>query len=439
MLVQEASPGSRIHVRFPFPMKIAVALAGLTFLVFSQAYAAAGPESNWSRFRGPDGSGVAKGITLPAEFKGEIWKSELPGNGTSSPVVWGERVFLTADSAEKPGTLLLLAYELKDGKEAWRYEVPYDTFALHKFNNAACATPVADAERVYVQFTSGEKQGILAVTHAGKEVWKIGELCGFDSEHGSGASPVIIDDVLIVSSENTMAGASNIYGLEPKTGKKLWTLPRPAVKTSFSTPASRKLAEGGHEVIISTTATGFAGIDPKTGKVRWEYKPGDLSRRAVGSPTLLGPDSVFATFGEGSNGKESMAVRTPSPGGGGAATATPIFRFDKDIPYVPSPVAADGLLYFVGDNGIMHCCKATDGTRIYSERIGLPVFSSPIIVGDKVYVASKNGVLFALATGTTFKLLGKTELGEPVNATPAVTADSLIVRGEKHLWRLGGK
>ena len=391
----------------------------------------------WTRFRGPNGDGLSDCKTIPASFdeKDFNWKVEVPGEGYSSPVLWGDKIFLTAnDKGREGGFLKVLCYSAKDGTKLWEWEEKYAPHHINgKFNNFASTTPVVDAERLYVSWTTGESREVKAFTHDGDEAWQISR-AGFDkTDHGSGASPIIAGGVLVIPNEST-GSDSSVLGLDPKDGTTVWELQRTNAKDVYSTPMIAKF-DGVESLVFVGTSNGFTGVDPKKGTVQWQYNPG-FRMRSVGSPVIVG-DSVFATLGQGGGGKESAAVRVK----GGKAELN--YETSTGLPYVPTPVVFEGLMYFLNDAGLLSCVKGADGTKVYdrvrlSEGRSAKWFSSPICVNGVLYCASTDGQMVMVKAGAEYKEVGRFHFGEGVNATPAVAGGKMYIRTAGHLISLGG-
>ncbi|MCA1964779.1 MAG: PQQ-like beta-propeller repeat protein, partial [Prosthecobacter sp.] len=360
--------------------------------------------TDWSRFRGPNGSGVAQTTGLPEKVTPEttVWQVEL-GKGWSSPVLWQDKVIVTAEpSAGKRAVILLSA---KDGAEIWRYEEPFTEHKKHNFNSFTSSSPFVDAERIYINWCSGNTIQALALDHTGKVVWRNDHVADYIHEHGTGISPIVVDGVMIVRSEFDWQRDGKVYtedpaqqawkacivGLDAKTGKQLWKTELPNCLNTYSTPVIHKRADGKSEVICTNNASGVMGIDPATGKKNWQYNPG-FSQRSLGSGVLDG-DRYFCTFGTGGGVKEFAAIDVS-----GAEPKPVPFEFSKGLPYVPSPLVMDGLLYLLGDGGILKVADFKSGKMLYEERVNgsagsSKFFSSPVAGDGKIFAGSQQGDL----------------------------------------------
>lgn len=386
----------------------------------------------WTRFRGPGGSGLSNAKNLPVEIieTNIKWRVDLPGNGHSSPVLWGDTIFLTTSSGGKSGRRSVVALSAKNGAEKWRSEHRFTPYSQHRFNDFASSTPCVDAQRVYVTWTSPEGVEVLAIDHAGKLAWSktVGE---FSAVHGSSTSPVLAGGVLVIGNHGEK-GESFIIGLDAKTGEEKWRVKRETGSTgAYNTPALRTI-DGGGELVFSSTAHGLTAIDPATGKIRWEHDPG-FSKRCVGSPVISG-DIVFAAAGSGGGGKESTVVRIVD------GKPQPAWKSGKKgLPYVPTGIAFEGLLFLLSDGGVMSCRRAADGELLWQKRvIGAP-YASPIIVGGRIYCCSKEGKLVVLKAGEKYAPLGSYKFPDGIYATPAAAGGRLYVRTFSQLFCISGR
>lgn len=402
----------------------------------------------WPGFRGPAGSGVCESAKVPVRFSEAefTWRIPLPGKGVASPAVWGGTIFLTA--AEGQQSRHVLAYSAKDGKERWRWTEGFAVHNKHNFNEFASSSPCLDRERVYVFWTSGAEAEALALTHEGKVAWRQ-TLGAFRGDHGSASSPVLHAGVLFLFWDDADKKQTEYAGLNPSTGAFVWrkTLAWPAseLKTSYSTPAVRTSAKGQAEVIVTSMPFGVQSIDPRTGAVLWSYNHG-VKERTVGSP-VVADGIVFAAWGSGNGAKDHVALVPGTETASGKPEVAwrwtkPDGNADsKGIPYVPTPLAHQGLLYFWGDSGLLEVVEARSGQVVYGpERVEGRFFSSPLLLGEHLYCASRDkNEMVVVKAGRQFELISRNPLGSGVNATPAVAQGALIIRTDTELIRVGGE
>jgi len=419
-----------------------IALVGLTLNATAK--------TDWARFRGPNGSGVADTTGLPSKVddSNTAWKVEL-GKGWSSPVLWGDKVFVTAET--NPGKRAVLCLNAKDGSEAWRYEVAYVEHKKHNFNSFASSSPFIDAERIYINWSTGTTIQALALDHTGKLLWHNDHVADYIHEHGTGVSAVVADGIMLVRSEfdtekngkdltyspEQKNWKSGFYGLDAATGKQVWKLELPNCLNTYSTPLVNPRADGSNEFVCADTGSGVMGIDTKTGKMNWQHNPG-YGQRSLGSPAFAG-GQFFCTFGSGGGGKEIASLDLT-----GKEPKVVELGLTKGMPYVPSPLVVDGNLYLLGDGGILKCIDYKTGAEHYDERLNgsagsSKFFSSPVAGDGKIFCGSQMGDLIIVKAGTKFEQLSATKLDSPINASPAIGDGRIYVRTEKMLWCIGSK
>ena len=393
----------------------------------------------WTRFRGPNGTGESEATTIPAKWtEAEMnWKIKLPGVGHSSPVLWGEKIFLlSADPTN--ATRYVLCINAADGKENWRREYPGQKHHLHDRSSFASCTPTVDAERVYVAWSDPDHTRLLAFDHSGNEAWNL-DLGPWVSQHGFGTSPILYDDLVVVTcyhEPTKRAGepdpkTSFIVGVEKGTGKIRWRTERKVDTTSYSVPCIRKGESGEDELICCSTAEGIFALDPKTGKELWSM-PTAFSMRTVSSPQLVG-DLVLGTTGSGGGGNYVIAIR---PG----SEPKVEWEIKRQAPYVPTPIAYGNLLFLFEDkSGFATCVNAADGKQLWQQRLNTAFSGSPVRAGDKLFCVDEAGTVICIAAAPEFKELGRTELKELSRSTPAIAGGRMYIRTISHLHSVGGK
>jgi outer membrane protein assembly factor BamB len=418
------------------------------FLIAGCAAVTSARADNWPRFRGPNGTGVANGQDLPVHFgeqSGILWKTPLPGLGNSSPVVWGDRLFLQT-SSDDGRERSLLCLSVADGKILWSRSVPGRRAAKHPKNTYASSTPATDGERVYACFWDGKDVLLAAYDFDGKKLWDR-NLGPFRSQHGVGASPIVYRDKVIFANdqdarkkdgEPVSEYASTLLALSGRDGSIVWQVPRLSYRACYSAPFLRKVAGAPPELVLVST-TEVTGYDPETGAKNWSWHwkfATKMPLRMTGSPAYH-ESTLFAISGDGNGDRQMAAVRLDGTG----TQTKPQLRWEnrKNFPYVPSLLAHGDYVFFVNDLGIAGCFAAKTGKRVWFERLkGARSFiASPVLVDGKIYAASEDGDVFVLAAEPTFKLLARNPLGEPVSASPAVADRRLFIRGEHHLFCIG--
>ena len=406
---------------------------GLPFLT-----APSTPAQEWTRFRGPNGQGHSAATNLPERWtEADLnWKVALPGQGHSSPVLWGDKIFLmSADAGTATRYVLCLA--AADGRELWRREYASQTHRIHMRNTYGSSTPAVDAERVYVAWSTPTRLTLLALDHDGRDVWDL-DLGPVVSEHGFGTSPMLYQDMVILSNSQQaeelepgqLPGKSAMLAFEAKTGKLRWSQPRVSSRVCFSTPCIYEPGGAPPELICTSTSDGIFSLDPLTGQENWK-SPGTLTMRVVNSP-LVADGLIIGSVGSGGGGNYIAAVRPGRP----PQTA---YIVKKSASYVPTLVAKDGLLFMFNDKGVVSCLELQTSEFIWQERVSRGFSGSPVMGDGKLYVIDDDGTVHVLAAARQYQLLSSNPLGEPTRSTPAIAGGRLYFRTLSHLVSVGGK
>lgn len=373
----------------------------------------------WTRFRGPNGSGIST-AKIPEKWSDDVrlWKTDLPGAGHSSPVVWGGRVFLT--SAEAEGAKRnVLCLDAETGKIVWSRGYDMQPHHKHVLNSFASATAAIDSDRVYVSFTEPDHQWLLALDHAGTEQWRH-DLGPFASQHSGGTSPVCVNDLVVLGNEQD--GTSKIVALDAATGRLRWETPRRTDMVSYSTPCLYQPADGRAQLVFLSSAHGIAAVEPASGRPLWETTVFD--KRTCSSPVIAG-EMILGTCGSGGGGTYVVSVR---PGTTADGPFEEVFRIAKGAPYVPTPVVAGSRLYLWNEKGVVTCAHVEDGSTVWQERVGGNFFSSPILCGDRLLCVSDQGEAVQVQAGDTFAERGRNALDDECRSTPAVSGGKLFIR-----------
>jgi len=407
--------------------RIAALLAGFIGVLCLPAVA-----ENWPRFRGPNGTGVSEENGFPATWSpGDYaWKTRLPGLGHSSPCVWEDHVFVT--SAEGNGlTRHLMDISASTGKVRWTWSMPSETHKIHKLSSYASATPTTDGKRVYVPFSKESEYALYAFEFDGKPIWKT-VLGPFESQHGSGTSPIIFEDLVIIG--NDQDGTSSIVAVDAASGDVRWNVKRNEKGTDQATCYGTPLLvthNGKQELILTSKGDGFTSLDPRTGKLNW--RANIIPERVVGSPVLAN-DLIIGYSGAGGEGKFMAAVQL---GGAGELDETRVaWKRIRMIPYVPTPIAYDEHIYLWGDKGVVSCVQAKTGNNVWTQRLPGEYSGSPICVDGKLYCVAQSGDVVVIAASPKFQELGRTPIGESSHATPAISNGRMFIRGFDHLFCL---
>ena len=429
-------------------------------LLFTMATVSAG--QHWPSFRGQDASGVAETASPPVSWdvsggRNVAWMTPIPGFGHSSPIVWGDRVFLTSAVAlqpvagpgqgetappvnseeyraletRTPHSWRLYCLDRRTGRILWErtaYEgVP--RVKRHAKASQASATPATDGTRVVTMMGS---EGLYAYDMEGRLLWKedfgrldVGYVDDPTDEWGPASSPVIHDGLVIV--QNDRHENSYVAAFDVATGEERWRVGRDEMP-AWSTPV---VHEGERSTIVTNSPRFIRGHDPATGKEVWRIPDGTQVK--VVTPVVAG-DLVIVTGGYPTGGRPIFAIR--------AATGEIAWQLDRGSSYTPTPVVYQGILYVCVDNGVLSAYEVGTGKRLYQQRIATDAggFSaSPVAAGGRLYFPSEDGVVFVVRAGREFQLLARNDMREMCLATPALSGDLLLVRTRTHLYALRGE
>lgn len=416
-------------------------LSSIAATIVAMAYTH-GSAQEWTRFRGPNGSGESETSTIPASWteKDLNWKVELPGLGNSSPVLWGDKIFLLSANPED-ATRYVLCLNVANGKTLWQRDYPGVAHKLHPKSSYGSCTPACDAKQVYVAWSDPESTRLFAFDHAGNEKWSI-DLGPWVSQHGFGTSPMLYDDLVILTISQEPAQnpkdtrepkESFIVAVEQATGKIRWRTPLKVDVACYTVPCIRKNDTGQDELISCSKAEGIFALDPRTGRQVWSA-PGVFTMRTVSSP-VLASGLIFGSTGQGAGGHYVVALK-PGP------QPTVAYEIKEQAPYVPTPITKGELMFLWADkSGVVTCINSATGKQVWQERLSGAAFygGSPVRAGDKLFIVDETGIVFCLAADSKFKLLGRTELGETSRSTPAIAGGRMYVRTVSHLYSVGGK
>lgn len=381
-------------------------------------------ESPWPQFRGPNADGIVKAAVVPETLiDGSIkWQIEMPGLGHSSPVYCDGKIITTSE-VEGRDARQVICVDAESGNVVWTHEERYkETIGHNRLNSYAASTPAVDDDGIYVSWISGGDFILFALSHEGAEKWRHAIPCGFASRFGPGASPIVLGGIVIMTNEH--AGEKCFYiGVDAKTGKVLWQTPRRAGLASYCTPKVYRPASGPTQLIMASTEHGVVSFDPKTGKINWEM-PCGFTLKTCASP-VIAEGIVFVSAGKGSAGREAAAVRLPDVTKGEKPEI--VYRTEKQLPYVPTPVVVDDAFILWNDAGIVTSIDAKTGKAKWKGRAGGSYFSSPLLIDGKIYNISRQGDWVAMATDR-FEKLATLELPEGAHSTPAVIGDRIFIR-----------
>jgi outer membrane protein assembly factor BamB len=390
-------------------------------------------EADWPRFRGPNGSGIADGAPVPAQWdeSGILWKTAIPGQGNSSPIVWGSRVFLQS-SSEDGASRFLLCVDAATGRILWSRATPGSRAPTHARNTLASSTPATDGERVYALFWDGTRLSLAAYDFNGSPLWTR-DLGPFDGQHGAGVSPIVYRDKVILC--NDQDTSSLLVAVRAASGEVAWSTPRRSFVACYSSPFLMERPGDAVNLVVGSTA-GISGYDPDTGSERWHWnwqfhgKP----LRTVASP-VYGGDHLFLTSGDGGGDRHMVAVKLE--GRGTTFKTSLAWESHRTFPYVPTMLTWGEHLYWVSDLGIAGCSILRTGESVWTERLGGNFTASPVIAAGRIYAASEDGEIHVLGATPQFRRLAVNSMGEMVRASPAISGGRIFIRGSSHLFCIG--
>ncbi len=390
---------------------------------------APGSERNWPRWRGPGGRGISLETDLPFEWdatrnKNIVWKTPIEGEGNSSPVIWGDRIFLTTafDGGHRKA---LVAIRRSDGELLFVRDAPATAPQKRIMEKAgyASSTPVVDGERV-VAFLGN--YGVVAFDLDGEPLWQH-SLPPFEGSHGTAASPIIWKDLVILMQEQN-GGPSLALALDKVSGDLRWSFDRP---TSLGWCSPNLVRVNGEEQLVYGAHYVVVAYDPRTGDEIWHC--GGPTKEVVPS-LVFGHGHIYSSSGRSG---PTLAIR---PDGRGDVTETHLkWRSPRGGPLVPSPVLWKDLLYLVNDTGIVSCLDAHTGKKVYQSRLRGRFTSSAVAGDDKIYLTNEDGRTTVLRYGRELEILATNSLGEEVLASLAILDGQIFLRARQHLYCIGAR
>ena len=402
---------------------------------------------NWPCFRGPGSRGVSEetGLAITwSESENLSWRTALPGPGSSSPIVFGERVFVTCYSGygldpNEPGDpnalkRHLLCIRAADGEILWdkavpavRTEDPYR--GMLREHGYASQTPATDGKRVYVFFG---KSGVLAFDLQGKQLWQSSVGTGSDQKRwGAAASPALLGKLVFV---NAWDEDKVLVALDARTGQEVWTKDLSETGLTYSTPVVAQVADGRADLVLAVPSQVW-GLAPDTGQLRWWVRTG-INDDMIPSPVIL--DGVAYIHGGGPRQYGSLALRI---GGQGDVTDTHVLWSSKNVASPPSPVIVDDLMYWVDCYGKACCVETKTGKLRYKEKLPIKerfaVYASAVTAEGRIYIVTRKSGTFVLAASPQFQILAQNQLPSDTsdfNASPAISNRRLFLRSNRMLY-----
>jgi outer membrane protein assembly factor BamB len=393
---------------------------------------AAVPAEDWPGWRGPYHNGISQEKGRPARWSATEnvrWKAPLTGAGVSAPVVWGERVFLTASDGRLNDRLHLLCFHRDTGKQLWHARFFGSAVSEGQFapGGMAVPTPATDGQRVFALFGTGD---LVCVDVEGRPVWvrSLAEEYGpFRNRWGMAASPVLVGGLLVVQIDHS--AQSYLLGVDPATGGNRWRTLRDA-SVNWSSPLPVRLSKKTQIIAVGTyTIKGYAADNG----AELRNMPGMVTQ-CIPTPVAFGNRLIAG----GGRDYTTLSVRLDDSLRGDLSETHVAWRVRSTGAAIPSPLVLDGLCYYVEDNGFGVCLKADSGERVWRERLGGSKYSASPVAGDgKVYFTSEDGKVTVIKAGPKFQVLGRNNVGELVVASPALSQGHVFLRGDKHLYCIG--
>jgi len=391
---------------------------------------------NWSRFRGPNGQGVSPESDLPIRWSSTenvAWKTRIPGVSWSSPIVWGDSVFVTT-ATEEGVSCRVIRIDRKTGNILWDNEVhrqkPGD---MRRENSYATPTPVTDGKHVYAVFSDGTA---VAVDFSGARQWINSEV-KFHSLHGLGASPILVGDQLVMPFDGSSSVEKRVGWKTPwkdavvvsydaGTGAIRWRGRRGESRVGHVTPI---LIEQGRQ-IVSAGGDRVQGFDAESGDRIWSiYSQGE----GVTPSPVVGDGLIYT-----SSGFEAPTIRAIRPGGVGDVTDTHIaWEQKKGVPALASPLYVGPYLYTVTRDSILHCLEGATGKLLWQHRLRGVYYPSPVLADGRIYMTSEEGVTLVLRPGPRYEEIAQNDLGEMCRASMAVSQGNFFIRTAEHLYCIG--
>ncbi|HVL69510.1 MAG TPA: PQQ-binding-like beta-propeller repeat protein [Vicinamibacterales bacterium] len=429
--------------------------------------AATPAKGSWPSFRGPGATGIADGQNLPERWDGKtrtnvLWRTPIPGLAHSSPVVWGDRVFVTTAISSRPSATfkpglygdgdasddlsphkwMVYAIDARTGAIAWERLAHEGTprNRRHIKSTYASASPATDGRIVVAWFGS---QGVFAYDVAGRPLWQVDlgrvDMGAYDIpsfEWGPASSPIIWKDLVILQCD-TQAD-SFLLALDAQTGRTVWKTDRDELP-SWGTPTVVETAEG--PVLVTNASNFIRGYDPRTGKELW---------RLGGSSKITAP-TPFAAGGlvvVGSGRRPERPLFVVRPGARGDVTLGKDQTSNEAVvwsrvgrgPYMPTPIVYDGILYVLGNDGIFDAYELATGNEVYRQRLphlGSGYSASPVAADGRLYVSSEDGEIVVVAAGREFRHIATNPMGDLLMATPALANGVMYVRSASGLFAIG--
>lgn len=396
-------------------MKFPLLACSLSLLATAQA--------DWPQFRGPNSNGVANGPTPPGDLKADniLWKAELPGRGLSSPIVIGDNIFLTASSGPKQERLHVFCFAAKDGAKLWQrqFEATGRTMS-HEKTCVAAPTPCSDGQRLFVTYSTND---VVALDLQGNVLWLRGLTADYPNASnslGMASSLVVVGETVVAMVEND--SDSFTVGLDVKTGKNVWKLPRKKI-ANWTSPVTFTM--GGKTNVALLSQDGVAAVDPATGSQLWKLPGGTTTPSCAASGSVL-----YVPV----NGTTAYDLSKPG------SEPEELWQSTQLSNATASPVVAGEFIYTLNGAGVLAKATASDGKSLWKLRLNGKFSGSPVVSGQFLYVVSEEGLLKVVDTkAEEGAIVSELQLGGQLLCTPAISDGKIYVRSDSTLWQIGAK
>ncbi|MGE3313662.1 MAG: PQQ-binding-like beta-propeller repeat protein [Planctomycetaceae bacterium] len=387
---------------------------------------------NWPGWRGPDRSGVSSETNLPTTWTDSDnvkWKVALPGSGIASPIVWGNRVFVTESDGHRLGNLHVMCLDRETGREVWHQQFWGTAPTLYHQQKSSMATPVpvTDGKNVFAFFGTGD---VVCLTVDGELLWHRSlatEFGPFENRFAASSSPLLFDDLLIVQCDHY--GASYLVAIDQHTGADRWKVDRPECWLSWSSPQLIRDNKSGRRELLALGSHKLDAFDPQNGAKLWTVR--GMSRECIPTP-VFGDGLIYAVSGPK---YPTFAIR---PGGSGDVTdSNVVWSNPRGGPFVPSPLFVDGRYYLVDDSGIATCISAATGKLLWQKRLPGRYTASPVAGAGNIYFSNEDGMTTVIASGESkYRETARSSIADPVFASLAISQGSIFIRSATQLYRI---
>jgi outer membrane protein assembly factor BamB len=385
---------------------------------------------DWPGWRGPRGDGTSLEASVPTKWSGSdnvAWKTPVPGRGHSSPIIWGNRIFLTTALTDTKDRMLL-CLDRRTGKILWQETViRAELEAKQPENSYASSTPVTDGERVYVAFLDGKEVAVAAYDFAGKQKWIV-RPGRFDSQWGFSHSPILLDDRILIACCGRTSGF--VAALNKLDGKTVWLHEPKRFVQAFSSPLVREMSSRMQMIVLANRE--ITSYDPKDGRELWTAD--GPSTEFVATPVFHEKSGLLLYS---SSWPVRFLVAIKPDGKGNVTQRNVVWQTQEGAPYIPSPIAVGDYVLTSSAKKELCCYEAASGKVLWKKKdIGLD-HASPVAADGLVYFLNDDGVMNVVKAGPKFELVAKNELGEETYASPAISRGQIFLRSFSSLYCIG--